>query len=226
MVLRKQPKRGSSQDGREEHSYSGHASLQALVISKLSGCCGNSYPVIAVSGAEASGKALRCVADPFASFAVAQSLRGGSSALSASLNRSGQAPFALSAALSRSGQAVCWRTLDSAGPLTPASLDELRRTLASFSAGAGISRAGSQQCRCSAPDAFTRCLHRLNSADVRDDANGEPRASPPLPHRPAFLALAPAQSHTPVQTADQRTPHQRAVLEWINAESLPAEQGG
>src|SRR6185503_3829321 len=78
MVLRKQPKRGSSQDGREEHSYSGHASLQALVISKLSGCCGNSYPVIAVSGAEGSGKTLRCVADPFASFAVAQSLRAGS----------------------------------------------------------------------------------------------------------------------------------------------------
>lgn len=63
--MRKQPKRGSSQDGREEHSCSGHASLQALVISNLSGCWGNSHPVIAVRRAEASGKTLRCVAAPF-----------------------------------------------------------------------------------------------------------------------------------------------------------------
>ena len=76
-VLRKQPKRGSSQDGREEHSCSGHASLQALVISKLSGCCSVRHPVIAVSRAEGSGKALRCVAVPFASCPGAQSLRAG-----------------------------------------------------------------------------------------------------------------------------------------------------
>jgi hypothetical protein len=63
MVLRKQPKRGCSQCGCEKHSCSGHASLQALVVTKLSGCSSNSYPVFSLSRAEGSGKTLRCVAD-------------------------------------------------------------------------------------------------------------------------------------------------------------------